>query len=435
MAEESIKNKRKIFDLSAISIIACDCLQAVICIFVDLFLVSKILKSPDATMTQNIVRIGLFYVIYNAVMALSYVFCGNILKKINKSIFISSGAVVLTCVVLLIYLLDNKVSEFVPLVALLYGIGFGLYCNGYYNLTSESISSKVQVKFFAVKRILFQATYIIFPITLGLVIDNVNFSFMALIMLVVCVALVIFSFLIRPKKHFDMSFNLVKFHKRLNSDKEKYKPLRLMYWSSFFRGASFDCFTTLITILVITFVGSNTSLGMFQSVFTACSLLTMSFYLIYYRKKRAAHFFVPTIALVSLAVVGILCATNSTTIIVFYAVYTILNVVLMSVSDSRRSSVARTLSLHADILESTAFVGFYLGAGRILSFVVLLVAGVLDGVVGTGDLLFVKIALGYVAFMYVMYGLSLLRVERALVKQDEEFLKEHQGEEIVLGEK
>ena len=90
MAEESIKNKRKIFDLSAISIIACDCLQAVICIFVDLFLVSKILKSPDATMTQNIVRIGLFYVIYNAVMALSYVFCGNILKKINKSIFISS---------------------------------------------------------------------------------------------------------------------------------------------------------------------------------------------------------------------------------------------------------------------------------------------------------------------------------------------------------
>lgn len=435
MTEGKVTNKRKIFDLSAISIIACDCLQAVICIFVDLFLVSKILQSPGSSMSQNIVKITLFYVIYNAIMVLAYWILGPLLKKANKSLFMSIGSVVLTGVVLLIYLLGDQVSEYVLIVAIFYGIGFGFYCAGYYSLTSESISSKIQVKFFAVKRILFQVTYIVFPVSLGLIIDNVNFSFMALIMILIGVLLVVFSCLIRPKKQFELSFKPFKFYKKISADKEKYKPLKLVLWSSFFRGASYDCFTSFITILVITFVGSNTSLGMFQSIFTACSILTMFLYLKFYRKKRAKIFILPTILFVSVSVLGVVIVTNSITITCFYAVYAIMNVVLMSISDSRRSSIARLLSLHSNILEYTTYSGLFLGSGRIMSFLVLLLAGVLDGITANGQLLFLKIALLFVLAMYVLYGLFLILVEKALVKQDEAFVKEHQGEIIVSSEK
>ena len=85
--------KSKVFDLSAISIIACDCLQAVICIFVDLFLTSQILNNPNASTTQNIVSIGLFYLIFYIVLTIAYSLTGHALKKINKSIFVSIGAV------------------------------------------------------------------------------------------------------------------------------------------------------------------------------------------------------------------------------------------------------------------------------------------------------------------------------------------------------
>ena len=425
-----MRNKSKIFDLSAISIIACDCLQAVICIFIDLFFVSQILNDTSSSVTENIIKIGLFYVIYYFTLASCYSFTGYGLKKINKSIFVSIGAVVLTVVVLLVYLLGDQISSYVPLIALIYGIGFGFFSSGYNNLTAETISSKHQVRFFAVKRIMFQITYIIFPVSLGLIIDHIDFSFMALVMLAICALLILFSFLIKPKKVYKLSFNLVEFGKYLKQNKKETKPLWLVYVTNFFRGASYDCFTTLITILVMRSFGSNTSLGMFQSIFTACSLVTMFFYLRYYRKKRAKGFIIPTIVLVSCTIIAIFCATNQATIVTFYAVYSILNVILMSISDSRRSGVVRVLSLHSHILESNAFAEFFLGAGRVLSSVFLLLSGVFDSMLGGNSTLFLKIALGIVCFMYVMYGVSLIWLEKALIKQDEEFKQLHASEQI-----
>ena len=99
--------KRKIFDLSAISIIACDCLQGIILIFVDLFLVANILKNNSfgQDISYNIIQIGLFYTIYYATLGLSYLWTGYFLKNHNKSIFVSIGSIGLTGVILFIYFL------------------------------------------------------------------------------------------------------------------------------------------------------------------------------------------------------------------------------------------------------------------------------------------------------------------------------------------
>lgn len=422
--------KSKIFDMSAISIIACDCLQAVVTIFVDLFFISKILKNPDATVTSNIISIGVFYLILYSVLTLSYAFSGHLLKRINKSIFVSIGAVLLTVVVLMVYLLGGLIYVFYPLIALVYGLAWGFFSSGFNNLTAETISSKHQVRFFAVKKIMYQATYIIFPVTLGLIIDNIDFSFMALIMLGLCAFLIMFSFFIKPKKNFKQSFRILKFAKHLRENSEETKPLWLVYISTFFRGASFDCFTTLITIFVMRTFNSNTSLGLMQSVFTALSLVTMAFYLKYYRKRRAKAFIIPAIVLVSCTIVGILLATNEISIICFYAVYAILNVILMSISDSRRAGVVRQLSLHTHILESNAILEFFLGAGRIVSTLALLFSGIFDALISSESTLFLKLALMFVCGMYIMYGLSLCWLEKSLVKQDEDFKKAHIQEQI-----
>lgn len=430
--------KSKIFDLSAISIIACDCLQAIICIFIDLFFISKILNSgveAGADVSVNIIKIGLFYVVYYIVLTSAYLWSGFVLKKIKKSIFVSVGAIVLACVVLLIYLLGDKVTTFtfVPVVAILYGIGFGFYSTGYNNLTGETISSKIQVKFFAVKRIMFQTTYIVFPICLGFLAD-IDFSIVTYVMFGVAALLITFSFLIKPKKSYQLSFNLIKFGKYLKQHKKETKPLWLMYITNFFRGASYDCFTTLITILVMKTFASNSSLGMYQSIFTACSLITMFVYLKTYRKKFAKGFILPCITLVSCTIVAILCATNQITILLFYAFYSILNVILMSISDSRRAGVVRVLSLHNHIMESNSFSEFALGAGRVVGSLVLVFAGLFDSFMANGSTLFLKLGLGMVCVFYCMYGISLIWLEKSLVKQDEEFKMAHSAEAIEKGE-
>lgn len=381
-------------------------------------------------MSKNIIDIGMFYAVFYAVLMGGYAFTGYALRKINKSIFVSIGSVLLTGVVAMIYFLGDKIFDFIPLIAVCYGFGFTFFSSGFNNLTSETISSKHQVRFFAVNRIMFQLTYIIFPVTLGFVVSKVGFTVLALIILAVCVALIVFSFLIRPKKCYPLTFNVAKFVKEIRQKKEEVKPLKSMYWSCFFRGASYDCFTTLTTIFVtIVFAGSDSTLGTLQSIFTGCSLVTMFFYLKFYRKKRAKGFIIPTIALVFATVIGIICATNKITIIMFYAVYVILNVILMSISDSRKAGVVRMLSLHSHILESNAVAEFFLGAGRVTSSVVLLLAGVFDGLMGGGTL-FLKLALGFVGLMYIGFGVSIIFMERNLIKQDEDFKKAHISEVI-----
>jgi len=424
---------KKIFNLSSISIIACECLQAVVCIFVDLFFISRILNNPFASVGSNIINIGLFYIINYTMVGLFYLVSGHLLKRINKSIFVSVGSIILTLVVLIVYLMGDDVLNHIPLLGVIYGLALGFFSAGFHGLTGETISSKHQVRFFAVKKGVYQLTYIIFPVTLGLIIDKLNFSFMLIILLVICVLLVMFSFFIRPKKSFGQTFNLIKFARHLKQNKEETKPLFLVYVSNFFRGASFDCFTTLITIFVMSTFKSNTSLGMFQSIFTACSLLTMVFYLKYYRKKRATKFILPTIILVACTVISILIATNETTIICFYAIYSTLNVILMSISDSRRAGVIRVLSLHSHILESNTFSELFLWLGRIISSSLIILAGFLDSYLST-DMLFLKIVLGIVAIFYIFYGISLIWVEKALIKQDEEFKKVHINEVVEKNE-
>ncbi len=422
--------KSKIFDLSSISIIVCDCLQGIILIFVDLFLVANILKNDSLGQgtAYNIIQVGLFYVIYYAVLGLSYLWTGYFLKNHNKSIFVSIGSIGLTCTILFIYLLGDNLITFLPLVAFVYGFSFGFYSSGYHNLTAETISSKHQVRFFAVKRIAYQATYIIFPIAIGYIAD-VNFSIMALIMVVLCVTLVVFSFLVKPKKVYKLSFNLRKFGRYIKKNKQSTLPLKLAYLSNFFRGASSDTFTTFLTILVWVAFQSNASLGTLQSVFTLCSLVTMFLYLRYYRKKRAKTFLFPSIILVSLAVIAIVCTTGTSivAIVIFYAVYIILNTILVSISDSRRASVARTLSLHNHILENTSFLELSLGAGRVLSSALLLLSGVFDLMLGNTSI-FLLIALGVTCVLYVFFGLSLYWLEKSLILQDEQFHKIHINE-------
>ena len=427
-----MKRKSKIFDLSAISIIACDCLQAVICIFVDFFLVANILKdvSFGQSVSDNIFIVGLFYIIFYSMLGLSYTYTGYFLKNHNKSILVSAGSIVLTVVVLVIYLLGNNLYTWLPLVAFFHGLGFGWFSSGFNNLVSETISSKHQVRFFAVKKIAFQATYIIFPISIGFIVEYANFSIMALIMIALCVLLVVFSFLIKPKKVYKLSFNLPKFYRYIKRNKQSTEPLRLVYLNNFFRGASYDCFTTLITILVWITLQSNSSLGTLQSIFTLCSLATMFLYLRYYRKKRARSFIIPTIVLVSATVVGIICTlgTSIIAIVIFYAVYIILNVILMSISDSRRAGVVRILSLHSHILESTAFNEFALASGRVLSSVLLMLSGLFDSLVGGNSTTFLLIVLAIVCVFYIFYGLSLYWIERSLIRQDEQFHKVHVNE-------
>ena len=115
-------------------------------------------------------------------------------------------------------------------------------------------------------------------------------------------------------------------------------------------------------------------------------------------------------------------------ITIFYAVYTILNVVYISISDSRKASVVRILSLHSHILESTAIMELTLAGGRVFSSLLLLLSGLFDGLIGNNSNIFLLVTLGIIAVLYIFLGLSLYWIEKSLIRQDMQFHKIHTNE-------
>lgn len=417
---------RKIFDVSAISLIVCECVQTIIKIFVDLFLVSKI-YACDISVSLKITYIALFYIIQFTLTGLPFLFNGYILRIINKSLFVSIGAVFLTSSVLLVYLFgvagDNILLSYTPIIAVVYGVGYNFFSSGYGALQGETISSKHQVKFAAVKKIGGQVVSVLFPVTFGLIVDNLSFSYLSLIMIALCIVLVVFSFFIKPKVKYNLEFDFKKFGKYVKERKSEVEPLKFVYLSDFFRGASYDSLVVLSTIFVIRAFDSNTSLGLLSSIFTLCSIVVLFVYLKFYRKHRAVHFILPACVLVAFSTISVCFSFNRIVVAIFYAAFAILNVILLSISDARRrGSLARLLSMHNHILEVNALCEISLLIGRVLSMLIILFYGIFN----MEWILYFAIV--FVSLMYVCFGISLILLEKSLIRQDEKYKEAHSNE-------
>ena len=404
--------EKKLFDLNSFSLIACETIQVIIKIFIDLFFVSKI-YACSASVSTKILYIALFYIIQFILTGIPFLFSGHLLVRINKSIYVSIGAILLTATVLLVYIFglggEGNLLSYTPLIGVIYGLGYTFFSAGHGALQGEVVNSEKLIKFSALKKIIGQVVTVLFPVSFGLIVDNLSFSYLSIIIIALCVIMIVFSFLIKPKQQFDTDFSFKKYREFVKEHKEAKKPLILAYICDFFRGASYDSIVVLMVLFTIRAYGSNTALGLLTSVFTLCSIVLLLFYLKFYRKRRATFFVVPVIVLVSVSAIILCITTTQVTVAIFYAAFTILNVVLISISDARRrGGIARALSMYGQILEVNAVCEVSLMLGRIMTLSIILLCGILNSEI----LLYV--ALGFASLMYVCFGTSIIFLEKTL---------------------
>ena len=171
--------EKKAFDLNSFSLIACETIQVIIKIFIDLFFVSKI-YSCGASVSTKIMYIALFYIIQFVLTGIPFLFSGHLLVRINKSIYVSIGAILLTATVLLVYIFglggESDLLTYTPLIAVIYGLGYTFFSAGHGALQGEVVNSEKLIKFSALKKIIGQVVTVLFPVSFGLIIDNLSFS-------------------------------------------------------------------------------------------------------------------------------------------------------------------------------------------------------------------------------------------------------------------
>ena len=415
------KTKAGIFTLSTSSLMICECLITIVTIFLDTFLVSKLLKLTPGEYGG----ISIFNFIYYVMMGITVFAMGPILRKVNKSLFLGIGSLLLAGLFVTVYLLGDGIINWIWLLGVLSGVATGVFYAGFNNLITDVISSKHQTIYFSVKNILVFLTKTLFPLVLGSIIDLGSFPLMCVIITVICVLIFVFSFLIKTKKNNTKTFNIINYLKILTSKNEVIKPLKTLYISAIFRGLSFDIIATTLTVLIfLNSGGSDFKIGLIQTIFTATQLISTLIFMKTYHKKRSAWFIFGGLSLIVAASIPVFFMHDIVTLLVFYGVYMFFRIFITTITDMRKGTIIRLLSMHSHSIEYNSVYSLFYGVIRGCSYLLFLLYLVMP------EMTMISIILGVNILAYIGYGITLYIMEQQLIKQDEKWKKEHPVEVI-----
>jgi len=412
-------SNKDVFTLSSVSVIICECLYNIVCIFVDTFLISRILTIVN----YNIFQIGLFYLTqYSFQIFLSVILC-YLLRKIKLNSFVTIGALIMMGLVMSVYFLsDADLITYLPLLALCYSLGSSCFWTGQNNLATVAVSSRYQVRFFTVKKTSVIAIKALAPILLGSAISAVGaegFKTVAILMAVFTVLLFVFSLFVKANKKFNMTFKFGSYVKMMFKDRKKYKILWNDYFIGFFYGLGITTLSVLFTYMVFKHFQSDFYLGIVKTVITAVSLIGMFIFLKSYRKRQAIWYCSAPMIFVPIAGIVMLAWTNMWTILIFFFLFNALTVNLTSLTDMRRAGVIRLLDMHEHVLEHNAFFEVFLCAARILGFGLFMIMGTID------TTLMFNIGISVILVCFIVFCFLTYRMERLLVEQDKQWKKDH----------
>lgn len=414
--EKMKKGKAGIFTLSTSSIIVIECLISIIMIFLDTFLVSKLLQLTPGDYTG----VALFNFLYYMMIALTMIIGNAILVKMNKGVFMSIGAFLLAMMFIVVYFLGDNIINWIWLLGIGVGLTYGIFYAGFSALLVEAVSSKNQTIYFSIKNILIFLTKTIFPLVLGTIITK-SFPAMCIILAVVSILIFVFSFFVKCNKGKKRTYNLLKFWRIVREGGEETKPLKTLYLSGFFRGMCFDLIATVLTILVfLQSEGNDFTIGLVQTIFTGAQLISMFIFMKAYHKNLAQWFIFVSLGFITAGAITVIIKPCLVTVLIFYGIYYFFRLFITTITDMRKSSVIRTLSMHEHCLEHNTTYQMAYGPVRALSYLLLCLCLVIPD-----QQIMVDICLAYNLVGYIGYSICLFKLERQLIAQDIKWKKEH----------
>ena len=265
---------------------------------------------------------------------------------------------------------ENIVDYVVPL-ALFYGLSSGIYWSSYNVMMNEAISSKSILKFYGIYNIWGYIISIAAPIALGSIIEVGSFVTTAVYAFIVCLLLFFTTFLLVSRKEEGDKLDFKEFVKDIKENKQS-KTFIECYLMTFLNGLR-QSTGTIITIMIVLTFNSNMSLGSLSSIMSIASILITILFMRKYHPSRSKIVFL-CMGLVVIGVGGILLGISKSTVVLFNVLYTISMIVPDNLNSQKRMGIIRITKKLKYALEHNVLAEVSLNIGRVISYVVLLVA-------------------------------------------------------------
>ena len=369
----------------------CHMINNILELFLSTFLIAHI-YSFSSDLYDYIFKVSIYEVVTYSVMLVTYFMASKIVCKTNRiSVYRVSTLIWGSFVVFTVFYGEN-LANLIWLAGILLGLARGVYWASYNVLKQEMIGKRKMSNFSTYTKVIEKIVSIVFPITLGALIEVASYSNTAIIVLVLCIVQIAMSFIVKSKHPKNSDFKLKPYFKRLKDGSELSKRLKFLYLSAFVYGAN-TIVSTLIYVCIMIQFGSNLSLGIITSII-AIVTLTAAYLIGKHTKegKRNALYIISAIVPILSVVLFIFVPSKATIIILNFAI-SVSGIVFKLIYDIYRNKFLKEYGRYDDIAEHQGVFEAVLAISRIVTYLILFAVSFLKSALAFNIMLFIFVAL------------------------------------------
>jgi MFS family permease len=335
---------------------------------VNLFLIGEILDFTDG----NFGAVGLFKLIYFVVLAGVFVAFSFLVKRISRVWCVRMAAGVAVLVVILVMLFDKYLAQYYLLFGVAWGISAGMYWASSAAIEAENIGAKRMSGFMGWFQLVNGAVSIIFPLTLGSVIEWVDFWVASAICAAIGMIMVGMSFILAEDKGFRGRFSARGFVRAVR-EKKMGKKIAGAVATQFVFGIAAMANICSIILVALTFE-SSFDLGMFTSIFAASGMVAVIVYKLI-KNERAKWWAGLAAAIICVGgAFGLLIEVSVITVLLFKGSYATFSVVQRIESRAAALKTMRALDVTEFAVEYNSLIEFTYLVARVVCMGVVILA-------------------------------------------------------------
>lgn len=402
--ESNSKNQKILIIINALKII--------LTIFTSTFFISYIVAlTPENIFGLGVFNVGVFYFSEYLVYILTYYLLSKFVAKSNRVSFLRIGILINGILLITLIFFGSHISKWIPFAGGLIGIADAFYNSSYLVMKNEQVKRKNINNYNLMQSVTTNLINVVVPIILGYLIDVTTFTHIAIyIVFIVAIQLAV-SFLIQTQKPINSYFKLKQFLKFLKEDKQSKNYIKWTYINAILAGLK-NTYKILIVILTIYIFKTNLSLGILTSIFSITTAILLIVYKKFeYHKKMNKLILYMFISI--LPIIFCLCfIIFKEKIFLILLNFTLTVAIQFSEygSNSERDAIIKNLNKKEFILEHQFYCEFLMCVGRISSYLIFIIIGLISNINIFTALLIIFISINPIKFL-VMYKQTKVRKE------------------------
>lgn len=390
----------------------CHTVYNILVLLLTTFLAAYIYNFAD-NIFDYVLKVALYEMIAYFVAVFACFATSKIVSKTNRISIYRVSIIVSVAYLIFMVLCGENLANLIWLAGIFCGIYKGMYWGSYNVIKQEMIGKSAMKSYATYSRVFQQVVNVLFPITLGTLIEVTSFSTTSIVVLVFCLIQLVVSFLIKSKHPVNSDCDFKAFFKRLKTNNPLNQRLKFIYFIGIFF-STMTIVATLLNAITMTQFVSSMKLGFITSIISVLMIITTFIVGKFTKEGKRTGLYVLLFCSSLLSMIAYLIFPGDITIVIFNSVYNIAVVVVYIVFDIYRNKFLKEYGRYDDIGEHQAISEIILNICRTIVY------GLIILIMLMKNMLAYTIMLAVCTIFSLMTVLTLLIFEKKFIEKKAE---------------